>query len=51
LSFAWIIDPDAQRAEICHSLTRRELVGSGGFLDGEDLLPGSATPSPICSKG
>jgi len=37
---AWIIDPDAQRAEVCYSLTRREFVGSGGFLEGKDLLPG-----------
>ncbi|OLE45343.1 MAG: hypothetical protein AUI36_22805 [Cyanobacteria bacterium 13_1_40CM_2_61_4] len=35
----WIIDPDGERAEICRGLTRREL-GSGGFLEGEDLLPG-----------
>jgi Uma2 family endonuclease len=41
---AWIIDPEAGRAEVCHSLTRRELVGSGGFLDGEDLLPGFSYP-------
>jgi len=41
---AWIIDPDAQRAELCHSLTQRKLVGSGGFLEGEDLLPGFRYP-------
>lgn len=41
---AWIIDPSAQRVEICHSLTQRKLVGSGGFLEGEDLLPGFRFP-------
>jgi len=37
---AWIIDPDAQRAEICRSLTGRRWISGGDFLDGEDLLPG-----------
>jgi Uma2 family endonuclease len=37
---AWIVDPDQQRVEVCHSPTRRQLIGSGGLLDGEDLLPG-----------
>jgi Uma2 family endonuclease len=37
---AWIIDPERQCVEVCHSLTRRKLVGSGGHLDGEDVLPG-----------
>jgi Uma2 family endonuclease len=37
---AWVIDPDQQCLEVCHSLTRRALIGSGGFLDGEHLLPG-----------
>jgi Uma2 family endonuclease len=41
---AWIIDPKTQSAEICRSLTERKLVGSGGFLDGEDLLPGFTYP-------
>ena len=45
---AWIIDPDAQRAELCHSLTQRKLVGSGGFLKAKTFCPGSAIPSPIC---
>ncbi len=49
---AWIIDPSAQRAEICHSLTHRELVGSGGFLEGEDLLPGFRYPiADLFEKG
>ncbi|HEV2394533.1 MAG TPA: Uma2 family endonuclease [Verrucomicrobiae bacterium] len=41
---AWVIDPEAQRVEICHSLIRRKLMGSGGLLEGEDLLPGFAYP-------
>jgi Uma2 family endonuclease len=41
---AWIIDPDAQRVEICHSLADRRWVGSDGILDGEDLLPGFRHP-------
>lgn len=41
---AWIIDPEVQRVEICRSLTERRLAGSGGFLEGEDLLPGFHYP-------
>jgi Uma2 family endonuclease len=41
---AWIIDPELQRVEVCRSLTQRKLIGSGGFLDGEDLLPGFQFP-------
>lgn len=41
---AWIVDLDQQRVEVCHSLTRRELVGSGGVLDGGSLLPGFRYP-------
>jgi Uma2 family endonuclease len=41
---AWIIDPETESVEICHSLTQRKLVGSGGFLEGEDLLPGFRYP-------
>jgi len=37
---AWVIDPEEERVEVCHSPTERQLIGSGGFLDGEDLLPG-----------
>jgi Uma2 family endonuclease len=35
----WIIDPEAQRVEICRSLTDRRMASSGGFLEGEDILP------------
>ena len=41
---AWIIHPDEQFAEICHSLTDREMVGPGGTLKGEHLLPGFEFP-------
>jgi Uma2 family endonuclease len=37
---AWIIDPETENAEICHSLTQRKLISPGGELDGEHLLPG-----------
>jgi Uma2 family endonuclease len=37
---AWIIDPDAQHVEICHSPANCKLVASGGFLEVEELLPG-----------
>ena len=36
---AWIIDPELKRAEICRGPTSRKLIGLGGFLEGEDLLP------------
>ena len=41
---AWVIDPDAQRVEVCRSPTNRKLIGGGGFLDGEELLPGFRYP-------
>jgi Uma2 family endonuclease len=41
---AWVIDPELQRVEVCHSPARRQLVGTGGFLDGEHLLPGFKYP-------
>jgi Uma2 family endonuclease len=37
---AWIIDPDNESVEVCHSPTERQLIGSGGFLEGQHLLPG-----------
>jgi len=40
----WVVDPEQQRVEVCHSLTRRELIGSGGTLDGGSLLPGFQYP-------
>src|SRR5436190_11179976 len=37
---AWVVDPETESVEICCSLTERKLLGSGAFLDGEDVLPG-----------
>jgi Uma2 family endonuclease len=44
MQVAWIIDPRLERVEICHSLTKRQLIRSGGFLKGETLLPGFRDP-------
>ncbi len=41
---AWIINPNAESVEVCHSLTQRALLGAGGELDGEQLLPGFRYP-------
>jgi len=41
---AWVIDPERQRVEVCHSLTKRQLVGAGGLLEGEHVLPGFTFP-------
>ncbi len=41
---AWVVDPDNECAEICHSPTDRKLIGSGGQLEGERLLPGFSFP-------
>lgn len=41
---AWVINPDTESVEICRGLTQRKLVGSGGFLEVEDLLPGFRYP-------
>jgi Uma2 family endonuclease len=41
---AWIIDPEQQFAEVCHSLSDRRIVGIGGYLDGEEILPGFKIP-------
>lgn len=41
---AWVINPDMESVEVCHSLTQRKLIGAGGFLDGEHLLPGFQFP-------
>ena len=37
---AWIINPEDESAEVCHSPTDRRLVGPGGVLDGEQVVPG-----------
>jgi len=41
---AWVIDPELRRVEVCYSPTQRKLIGSGGFLEGEQLLPGFKYP-------
>jgi len=41
---AWVIDPEKQRVEICVSPTRRQLIGSGGEIEGGDVLPGFKYP-------
>src|SRR2546426_8660662 len=41
---AWIINPDDECAEVCHSPTSRKLLGSGAMLAGEHLLPGFQFP-------
>jgi Uma2 family endonuclease len=41
---AWLINPEEQCVEVCHSPTQRKLLGSGTDLDGEHLLPGFHYP-------
>lgn len=36
---AWVVNPDQECVEICHSLEKRQLLGPAGFLNGEQLLP------------
>jgi Uma2 family endonuclease len=36
---AWVIHPDDQFVEICHSPVQRKMLASGAILDGESLLP------------
>ena len=40
----WVIDPDAERVEVCHAPDRRKLLGIGADLEGEHLLPGFRYP-------
>ncbi|HEV7926823.1 MAG TPA: Uma2 family endonuclease [Verrucomicrobiae bacterium] len=40
----WIVDPEARQMQVCHSLDERQSVGTNGFLEGEDLLPGLHYP-------
>lgn len=41
---AWIIHPEEQFVEICHSPVQRKILGSGAVLEGEQLLPGFQYP-------
>ncbi len=41
---AWVINPDEECVEVCHSPIQRKLLGTGTELDGEHLLPGFRYP-------
>lgn len=41
---AWIVHPEEQFVEICHSPSQRHVIRAGGFLDGERVLPGFKFP-------
>jgi len=41
---AWIVHPEGEFVEICHSPTARQILGVGAVLDGEHLLPGFRFP-------
>jgi Uma2 family endonuclease len=41
---AWLINPDLQAVEVCHSLQNRKFLGPGASLQGERLLPGFSYP-------
>jgi Uma2 family endonuclease len=41
---AWIVHPDEQFIEICHSPSDRAIVGPGAVLKGEPVLPGFQFP-------
>jgi Uma2 family endonuclease len=41
---AWVINPETDSVEICHSPIQRQLLGPGAELDGEHLLPGFRYP-------
>lgn len=41
---AWIVHPEEQFVEVCHSPTQRRILGPGASLDGEQVLPGFQFP-------
>jgi len=41
---AWLVHPDEQFVEVCHSPTQRRILGPGAILNGEELLPGFEFP-------
>jgi Uma2 family endonuclease len=48
---AWVIDPQNECVEVCHSPTERKRLASGGFLKGEPLLPGFRYPiADLCKE-
>jgi Uma2 family endonuclease len=40
----WVVNPETESVEVCRSLTQRQIIGSGGFLEGGPLLPGFRFP-------
>jgi Uma2 family endonuclease len=48
---AWVVHPEEQFVELCHSLTDRQVLGSGESLVGEHLLPGFSIPVADLFKG
>ena len=40
----WIVHPDEEFVEVCHSRTDRCIIGPAAVLEGEDLLPGFRLP-------
>jgi Uma2 family endonuclease len=48
---AWIVHPEEQFVELCHSLTDRQILGPGASLGGEHLLPGFSIPVADLFKG
>jgi Uma2 family endonuclease len=41
---AWVVHPEEQFVEVCHSPTQRRILGPGAVLEGEKLLPGFQFP-------
>lgn len=41
---AWIVDPEGESVEVCHSLTERKRIDASGYLDGDQLLPSFQYP-------
>ena len=41
---AWVVHPEEQFVEVCHSPTERRILGPGAVLEGENLLPGFQFP-------
>jgi Uma2 family endonuclease len=48
---AWVIDPEERCAEVCRSPIDRRMVGPGGILEGENVLPGFKLPLADLFRG
>jgi Uma2 family endonuclease len=48
---AWIVHPDEEFVQVCHSPLDRKILGKGAMLDGEQLLPGFQFPIADLFKG